>query len=75
MNYLRGKRIDNLPPSAIVRTGISPVLEARRLFSYLTVYENLLMGAYTQADKKILEDIEDMYDLFPVIKARYKQTA
>ena len=51
------------------------MLEARRLFSYLTVYENLLMGAYTQADKKILEDIEDMYDLFPVIKARYKQTA
>jgi branched-chain amino acid transport system ATP-binding protein len=72
----RGKRIDKLPPSAIVRAGISPVLEARRLFPYLTVYENLLMGAYTRADKKkILEDIEDMYDLFPVVKARYKQTA
>ena len=72
----RGKRIDKLPPSAIVRAGISPVLEARRLFPYLTVYENLLMGAYTRADKKkILEDIEDMYDLFPVVKARCKQTA
>ena len=72
----RGKRIDKLPPSAIVRAGISPVLEARRLFPYLTVYENLLMGAYTRADKKkILEDVEDMYDLFPVVKARYKQTA
>jgi len=72
----RGKRIDKLPPSAIVRAGISPVLEARRLFPYLTVYENLLMGAYTRTDKKkILEDIEDMYDLFPVVKARYKQTA
>ena len=71
-----GKRIDNLPPSAIVRAGISPVLEARRLFPYLTVYENLLMGAYTRTDKKkILEDIEDMYDLFPVVKARCKQTA
>ena len=34
------------------------------------------MGAYTRADKKkILEDIEDMYDLFPVVKARCKQTA
>ena len=72
----RGKRIDKLPPSAIVRAGISPVLEARRLFPYLTVYENLLMGAYTRTDKKkILEDIEDMYDLFPVVKARYNQTA
>jgi branched-chain amino acid transport system ATP-binding protein len=72
----RGKRIDKLPPSAIVRAGISPVLEARRLFPYLTVYENLLMGAYTRTDKKkILEDIEDMYDLFPVVKARRKQTA
>jgi branched-chain amino acid transport system ATP-binding protein len=72
----RGKRIEKLPPSIIVRAGISPVLEARRLFPYLTVYENLLMGAYTRKDKKeILEDIEHVYDLFPVVKARYKQPA
>ena len=72
----RGKRIDKLPPSAIVRAGISPVLEARRLFPYLTVYENLLMGAYTRTDKKeIVEDIEHIYDLFPVVKDRYKQLA
>ena len=72
----RGKRIDKLPPSAIVRAGISPVLEARRLFPYLTVYENLLMGAYTRADKKeIHKDIEYIYDLFPVVKARHKQQA
>ena len=72
----RGKRIEKLPPSAIVRAGISPVLEARRLFPYLTVYENLLMGAYTRSDKKeILEDIEHIYDLFPMVKARYKQLA
>lgn len=59
----RGKRIDKLRPSAIVRAGISPVLEARRLFPYLTVYENLLMGAYTRADKKeIHKDIEYIYD-------------
>ena len=72
----REKRIDKLPPSAIVRAGISPVLEARRLFPYLTVYENLLMGAYTRNDKKeILEDIEQVYDLFPVVKDRCKQLA
>jgi branched-chain amino acid transport system ATP-binding protein len=72
----RGKRIDKLPPSAIVRAGISPVLEARRLFPYLTVYENLLMGAYTRTDKKgINQDIEHIYALFPVVKDRYKQLA
>jgi len=71
-----GKRIEKLSPSAIVRAGISPVLEARRLFPYLTVYENLRMGAYVRRDKKeILEDIERMYDLFPVVKNRNRQLA
>ena len=71
-----GQRIEKLSPSAIVRAGISPVLEARRLFPYLTVYENLRMGAYVRKDKKeILEDIEHMYDLFPVVKDRYRQMA
>ena len=71
-----GQRIEKLSPSAIVRAGISPVLEARRLFPYLTVYENLRMGAYVRKDKKeILEDIERMYELFPVVKDRYRQLA
>lgn len=71
-----GRRIDRLPPSKIVRAGISPVLEARRLFPYLTVYENLLMGAYTRKDTaSIQDDIGRMYDLFPVVKERHKQLA
>ena len=71
-----GKRIEKLPPSAIVRAGISPVLEARRLFPYLTVYENLLMGAYTRTDTKVIrEDIERIYGFFPVVKERSKQLA
>jgi branched-chain amino acid transport system ATP-binding protein len=71
-----GKRIEKLSPSAIVRAGISPVLEARRLFPYLTVYENLRMGAYVRKDKKeILTDIERTYDLFPVVKDRHRQLA
>jgi len=71
-----GQRIEKLSPSTIVRAGISPVLEARRLFPYLTVYENLRMGAYVRKDKKeILEDIERMYELFPVVKDRYRQLA
>ena len=71
-----GRRIERLSPSAIVRAGISPVLEARRLFPYLTVHENLRMGAYVRKDnKEILEDIERMYSLFPVVKERRRQLA
>jgi branched-chain amino acid transport system ATP-binding protein len=71
-----GQRIEKQSPSTIVRAGISPVLEARRLFPYLTVYENLRMGAYVRSDKKeIREDIERMYDLFPVVKSRNRQLA
>ena len=61
-----GRRIDRLPSSSIVRAGIAPVLEARRLFPYLTVHENLLMGAYTRNDTVgIRTDVERMHALFP----------
>jgi branched-chain amino acid transport system ATP-binding protein len=71
-----GQRIDRQRPSVIVRAGISPVLEARRLFPYLTVHENLRMGAYVRNDKKeIMQDIERIYTLFPVVKDRHKQLA
>jgi branched-chain amino acid transport system ATP-binding protein len=72
----RGRRIDRLPSSDIVRAGIAPVLEARRLFPYLSVYENLLMGAYTRNDAEgIRADVERMYALFPVVKERNRQLA
>lgn len=71
-----GRRIDHRPPSVVVKAGISPVLEARRLFPYLTVYENLLMGAYTRKDsREIREDIDRMYELFPVVSERRRQLA
>ena len=71
-----GHRIDHRPPSVVVKAGISPVLEARRLFPYLTVLENLRMGAYTRRDtKEIRQDIERMYDLFPIVKERRRQMA
>lgn len=71
-----GRRIDRLPSSEIVRSGIAPVLEARRLFPYLTVHENLLMGAYTRRDAGgIRADVERMHALFPVVKERRGQLA
>jgi branched-chain amino acid transport system ATP-binding protein len=71
-----GRRIDRLSSSEIVRSGIAPVLEARRLFPYLTVHENLLMGAYTRRDTGgIRDDVERMQTLFPVVKERSRQLA
>jgi branched-chain amino acid transport system ATP-binding protein len=70
----RGERIHHLTPADIVRAGIAPVLESRRIFPDLTVYENLLMGAYTRADGAgIRDDLETMYDLFPVLRERRAQ--
>lgn len=72
----QGRRIDGHPPSAVVRAGISPVLEARRLFPYLTVYENLLMGAYTRKDVQVIrEDMERLHELFPIVAERGTQLA
>jgi branched-chain amino acid transport system ATP-binding protein len=72
----RGRRIERLPPSDIVRAGVAPVLEARRLFPYLTVHENLLMGAYTRRDPGgVRADISRMHALFPVVEARSGQLA
>jgi branched-chain amino acid transport system ATP-binding protein len=71
-----GRRIDRLSTSEIVRSGVAPVLEARRLFPYLTVYENLLMGAYTRKDPAgVRADVERMYELFPVARERSRQSA
>jgi branched-chain amino acid transport system ATP-binding protein len=72
----RGRRIDRLPPSAIVSAGVAPVLEARRLFPQLTVHENLRMGAYTRRDAGgVAADLERMHALFPVVKERSRQLA
>jgi branched-chain amino acid transport system ATP-binding protein len=71
-----GRRIDRLSSSDIVRAGIAPVLEARRLFPFLTVHENLLMGAYTRRDAAgIRSDVERMHSLFPVVRERSRQLA
>jgi branched-chain amino acid transport system ATP-binding protein len=69
-----GRRIDRLRPADVVRAGIAPVMEGRRIFPDLTVYENLLMGAYTRTDPGgIREDIENVYERFPVLRERRSQ--
>ena len=69
-----GQPISNLATSARVERGIAPVLEARRLFPRMSVYENLEMGAYTQPKgAQFQEDLERVYNLFPRVKERRNQ--
>ena len=71
-----GQVIDKMPTSERVRRGIAPVLEARRLFPRMTVYENLEMGAFTQPrGAQFDEDLERVYSLFPRVKERLSQLA
>ncbi|HEU0217207.1 MAG TPA: ABC transporter ATP-binding protein [Stellaceae bacterium] len=59
-----------------VRRGIAPVLEARRLFPRMTVYENLEMGAYTRRrGHEFEEDLQRVFQLFPRVEERLGQTA
>jgi branched-chain amino acid transport system ATP-binding protein len=69
-----GERIDGLPTGKIVARGISIVPENRRIFPKLTVLENLELGAYLRDDTEgISEDMERVFDLFPLLKERLKQ--
>ena len=68
------KNIKNLPPHDIVNLGISQVPEGRRIFSRLTVEDNLRLGSSSNEKGKYFEqDIKDVYDLFPVLKDRLNQ--
>ncbi len=69
-----GVPIHRRTPAEVVRAGIAPVLEGRRIFPDLTVHENLLMGAYTRSDAAgIREDLERVWTLFPVLLERRTQ--
>jgi branched-chain amino acid transport system ATP-binding protein len=71
-----GDEIQKLPTAERVRRGIAPVLEARRLFPRMSVFENLEMGAYTRKrGPEFDEDLERVYGLFPRVKERRNQIA
>jgi branched-chain amino acid transport system ATP-binding protein len=74
--HFDGVRIDRLPPHRIVRVGISQVPEGRKIFSRLTVKENLDMGAFIRKDTKgIGNDKEGVFKLFPRLADRRLQIA
>jgi branched-chain amino acid transport system ATP-binding protein len=71
-----GEDITALNTVDIVKKGIVLVPEGRRVFANLTVYENLVLGAYTRKDAdQIKADIEWVYDLFPILRERSTQQA
>ena len=73
---LRDARIDRLPPHKIVGLGLAHVLERRRLFPYLSVRQNLLLGAYQPAARARREEtLADVESLFPHLRDRSTQMA
>jgi len=72
----QGRDITGLPTHLIAREGIVLVPEGRRVFVNLTVYENLLMGAYSRNDRSgIARSIEEVFGTFPRLKERRNQPA
>ncbi len=71
-----GERIDRLPSHEIVKRGIAHCPERQKLFPEMSVMENLEIGAYLRSDSEnIKRDLEDTFDLFPVLKERKNQLA
>ncbi len=76
---LEGKDIAGMPPEAIVGLGVVQVPERRQVFGTLSVRDNLTLGAYSRLRrglrKEVRRDYEMVFDLFPILKNRQKQTA
>lgn len=71
-----GQDITKMPCHKIVHQGLTQVPEGRRIFQELTVYENLLMGGFSQKDQSLLKkDIENIYERFPRLAERKNQIA
>jgi len=69
-----GKSIVGLPAQQIVRDGIIHVPEGRRVFTEMTVEENLLLGAFLRKDsQQVKKDLEKVYEIFPRLEERKKQ--
>jgi branched-chain amino acid transport system ATP-binding protein len=74
--HFKGQRIDTLRPHEIVVRGICQSREGRKIFTRLSVLENLEMGAFIRKDRAgIQRDMERAYDLFPILKERRHQVA
>lgn len=74
--HFQGERIDGLSPDKMVKAGISMVPEGRRVFPFMSVKDNILMGAFTRSDKAgIKSTLESVLERFPRLRERYSQPA
>jgi len=73
--YFDGKRIDEMPAHEIVKLGVAQAPEGRRVFSRMSVFENLLMGAFSRGTADVDADVARVFDLFPRLKERRTQKA
>jgi branched-chain amino acid transport system ATP-binding protein len=73
--YFNKEPIHNTPPYEIVKKKISMIPEGRRLFGRLSVLDNLLLGAYPLDSKEEGEALENVFELFPILKERRNQRA
>jgi len=74
--YFNNKPIQNIPPEQVVDKGIVQIPEGRRLFTLMTVEENLEVGAFNrEADKVKEETLKEVYNLLPRLEERKKQLA
>jgi branched-chain amino acid transport system ATP-binding protein len=72
----QGQMLAGQPPEAILRKGIAPVMEGRRIFPSLTVEENLRLGAASVSDRRQIEqDLKRWYLFFPILNERKQQSA
>ena len=72
---LAGSAIHNLPPHEIVSKGIAHSPEGRKVFSRMSVFENLQMGAFSRHGERIDDDVARVFDLFPRLRERRSQKA
>ncbi len=72
--WFQNKRIDNMSPHQIVKTGIVQIPAGRMIFAPMTVLDNLKMGAFLRGDReKVKQDLENIYKHFPILKERKSQ--
>lgn len=71
----KGQNIAEFPAHEIVRMGISQSPEGRKIFTNMTVQENLQLGAYTRKDSEVGADMEMVMARFPRLRERFKQNA
>jgi branched-chain amino acid transport system ATP-binding protein len=72
---MNGRPIHQLPAHEVVRMGVAHSPEGRKVFARMSVYENLLMGAFSRAGEKLDDDIARVFELFPRLKERRAQKA